>query len=268
MVASARLLGTDLLSPVKPHWARSTSHDYSVNGGSLPVKGSHPCLLKYECGNQRVSFVAALVILASVQLQLPSTTEILGFLTGAVCVWLLVKENIWSWPIGIANNIFYIVVFWWAKLYADMGLQFFYIVISIYGWWNWLHGGRNRSELSVTQASARAMIGYSALVAASTGVLYWVLHRYTPSTVPLGDGLSAALFLTAQYMMSRKVVENWWLWIVGNFLAIGLFYYKGLFLTAMLYTIFLLMCVLGLREWRRAAQQEGLTVPVAEAERA
>src|SRR6266700_1203452 len=121
-------------------------------------------------------------------------TEVLGFITGAACVWLLVKENIWTWPLGIANNIFYIFVFLESGLYADMGLQFVYIAISIYGWWNWLHGGKDRSALAVTRASASVLAGYGAMTGVATGMLYWLLHRYTPSTVPLADGLTTGLF--------------------------------------------------------------------------
>ena len=182
--------------------------------------------------------------------------EILGFLTGAVCVWLLVKENIWNWPIGIANNIFYIVIFTQSGLYADAGLQFVYIAISIYGWWNWLHGGRNRSELNVTRVTPSSLSGYLAIAGCSTAVLFWILHRFTDSTVPLADGLTTALFLTAQYMMSRKVVENWWFWIVGDTLAIALYIYKHLYLTSALYAIFLVMCIMGLVEWQKSARRE------------
>src|SRR5438445_4192243 len=128
-------------------------------------------------------------------------TEILGFVTGAVCVWLLVKENIWTWPTGIANNIFYIFVFLESGLYADMGLQFVYIAISIYGWWNWLHGGLQHGELEVKTASPTGVVGYLTMTAIATAILYWVLRRFTPSTVPFADGLTVALFLTAQFMM-------------------------------------------------------------------
>ena len=186
--------------------------------------------------------------------------ELLGFLTGTVCVWLLIKENIWNWPIGIANNIFYIFIFFKSGLYADMGLQLAYIAIALYGWWNWLHGGKNRSELRVSRASSLGLLGYSAIAAVSTAVLYWLLRRFTPSTVPLADGLTTALFLTAQYMMSRKVVENWWFWIAGDALAIGLYMYKHLYFTTALYVIFLGLCIAGLLEWRKRARQTVVAV--------
>ena len=104
-------------------------------------------------------------------------------------------------------------------------------------------------ELKVNRASATGVAGYLGLAAASTAALYWILRRFTPSTVPLADGLTVALFLTAQLMMSRKIVQNWWFWIVGDVLVIGLYIYKHLYLTSALYAVFLVMCVAGLLEW-------------------
>jgi nicotinamide mononucleotide transporter len=184
-----------------------------------------------------------------------SPIEILGFITGAICVWLLVKENIWNWPIGIANNIFYIVVFWRSSLYGDAGLQFVYIAISIYGWWNWLQGGNQHSQLTVTRAGLRGLRIYAAITLAATGLLYVLLHRYTNSNVPFSDALTTSMSLTAQYMMTRKVVENWWLWITADAIYILLYCYKGLYLTAVLYAIFLGMCIVGLREWEKAGRR-------------
>jgi nicotinamide mononucleotide transporter len=187
--------------------------------------------------------------------------ELAGFLTGALCVWLLIQQNIWNWPIGIANNIVYVIVFYKSGLYADSGLQFVYMAIAFYGWWNWLHGGVNHSELKANRASASALFGYAGVAAATTALLYWIL-RHTPSTVPFADGLTTALFLTAQFMMSRKLVENWWFWIIGDVLVIGLYVYKNLYLTSALYVVFLAMSIAGLVEWQRAARRAAL---VAEA---
>lgn len=180
--------------------------------------------------------------------------ELVGSLTGALCVWLLIRQNIWNWPIGIANNIAYVIVFYQSGLYADSGLQFVYMAIAFYGWWNWLHGGVNRTELKVNRTSAAGRLGYAAIAAAVTAILYWIL-RHTPSTVPFADGLTTALFLTAQFMMSLKLVENWWFWIVGDVLVIGLYIYKHLYLTSGLYLIFLAMSIAGLLEWQKAARR-------------
>jgi nicotinamide mononucleotide transporter len=190
--------------------------------------------------------------------------ELAGSLTGALCVWLLIRQNIWNWPVGIANNIFYIIIFYQHGLYADSGLQFVYIAIAFYGWWNWLHGGVNGSELKVNRTSATGVLGYAGIASAVTAILYWIL-RHTPSTVPFADGLTTALFLTAQFMMSRKLVENWWFWIVGDVLVIGLYIYKHLYLTSGLYLVFLAMSIASLLEWRRAANRRAVVAAIAPA---
>lgn len=185
--------------------------------------------------------------------------ELAGSLTGVLCVWLLIRQNIWNWPIGIANNIFYVIVFYKSGLFADCGLQFVYAGISFYGWWNWLHGGVDHTQLKVNRASGPSLLGYVVLAAATTCVLYWLL-RHTPSTVPFADGLTTALFLTAQYMMSRKLVENWWFWIVGDVLVIGLYIYKHLYLTSGLYAVFLAMSIAGLLQWQRSISSKTVIV--------
>ena len=193
-------------------------------------------------------------------------TELLGFISGAICVWLQVKEKIWNWPAGIANNIFYVVVFWHSGLYADSLLQWFYISISIYGWWNWLHGGTAQSRLKISRTSSTGRIIYLTLTGIGTLVFHELLHRYTNSTVPFWDGLTTAMSLTAQYMLTRKIIENWWWWIAVDLIYIALYIYKRLYLTSLLYAIFLGMCMVGLREWkRRIANRGARTSPEATA---
>lgn len=193
----------------------------------------------------------------------PIVIEILGVSTGAACVLLAVRENIWNWPIGILNNIVYFLVFWRSKLYADACLQIFYFLISIYGWWKWLHKDESRHELAVGRITRRWSYAiYAAVTALSACVLYFVLHRYSDSNVPLGDGITTALSLTAQYMLSRKLIENWVVWIVADVLYIGLYCYKSLYLTALLYAVFIVMCVMGYTRWKKSL---GVTSPLAEA---
>ena len=181
-----------------------------------------------------------------------SVAEILGFITGAACVLLAVRENIWNWPVAIANNIFYFVVFWHSKLYADSILQIFYVVISIYGWWAWMRGGNQRTELPITRISKTFTFGLVLATAAATAALYLALSRFTDSTVPLGDAVTTAISLTAQFMLGRKLIENWVWWIVADVIYIALYNYKGLYLTAFLYAIFIVMCVAGYIRWQRS----------------
>ena len=183
---------------------------------------------------------------------MPSGMEVFGFLTGVACVALLVRQNIWNWPVGIANNAVFIVLYYRTGLYADVGLQGFYIVISAYGWWNWLHGGRNHGALAVSRV--RPWIGalLALAVATLTALLAWLLRRYTNSTVPVWDSLITALSLVAQYMMTRKWIENWAVWILANCLSVGLLITKGLYVASALYAVYQVLCIMGWVEWRRA----------------
>jgi nicotinamide mononucleotide transporter len=178
-------------------------------------------------------------------------TEILGFITGVICVLLAVRENIWNWPVGIANNIFYLVVFWHAKLYADSCLQLFYMAVSIYGLWAWRYGGKRHTELSVGRVSTKTVPLLVIVTVIAAAVLRFVLHSYTDSTVPFWDGMTTAMSLVAQYMLGRKWLENWWLWMAVDVIYVGLYVYKHLYLTAVLYAVFFGLCVAGWLRWQK-----------------
>jgi nicotinamide mononucleotide transporter len=183
---------------------------------------------------------------------MPHWTEVFGFLTGAGCVALLVRQNIWNWPLGIANNLTFIVLFNRTGLYADVGLQVFYIAISLYGWWHWLHGGRDHGTLTVSRVRPGTALLLAGAVALSTALLTFLLRRYTNSTVPVLDSLITSLSLVAQFMMTRKWVENWPVWILANCISVGLLIFKGLYVTSLLYVVYQGLCLMGWKEWRAA----------------
>jgi nicotinamide mononucleotide transporter len=178
--------------------------------------------------------------------------EVLGFGTGLVNVGLLVRRHILNWPVGILNVLLLMLVFWTAGLYADATLQIVYVVLGGYGWWAWLYGGTSRTPLTVRGTTRTEWLVLAAAGVLLTGGLWMFLDRLTGSTVPLADALTTALSLLATYGQSRKLVESWWLWIAADLIYIPLYAYKDLWLTALLYVGFLLLCVLGLRSWRAA----------------
>lgn len=187
---------------------------------------------------------------ANVAFRRMTSTEILGFFTGAASVLLAVRESAWNWPVGIANNIFFLILFWRSKLYADAILQVVYIVISIFGWWNWLRGGKDHTELPISRTRAGEGVLLVLFTIAATGLLTFCLRHYTDSAAPFPDGLTTALSLTAQYMLSRKLLENWWVWMSADVIYIGLYCYKSLYLTGVLYLLFIGMCAAGYGRWR------------------
>ncbi|MBZ0100867.1 MAG: nicotinamide riboside transporter PnuC [Thermoanaerobaculia bacterium] len=176
--------------------------------------------------------------------------EALGATTGAVCVWLAALSDPWTWPIGIANNLLYLWIFWGAGLYADALLQVVFALISAYGIWRW-RGGRGGAVRPVRRGGT-GELALTALLAAGAAVLLWrLLDLHTDSTVPGWDGATTAASLAAQWLMSRRVLANWSLWIAVDLVYVPLYVYKELHATAGLYALYLVLCLLGWRDWRR-----------------
>lgn len=177
-------------------------------------------------------------------------TEALGFATGAICVWLVTKGNIWNWPIGLANNIFFAVLFWKARLFADFGLQGVYFILGIYGWYKWLRGGIDHSRLTVTRTTRAEWIILLLFIPIGTWFLRHVLIEVNGSA-PFLDSLTTVLCLAAQYLLCKKRIENWFFWIIADIIYVPLYFSKNLPLTAVLYAGFLILCLIGWNRWRK-----------------
>lgn len=196
---------------------------------------------------------SSLTIVASLLRWWPiSTTEALGFATGGVCVWLVVREHMWNWPIGLANNVFFFVLFFHGRLFADMGLQVVYFGLGAYGWINWKYGGERRSALEITRTTRYEWIALGILLPISTIALREVLIAVN-GAAPFWDSVTTILSLGAQYLLCRKRLENWFFWIAADVIYIPLYISRHLPLTAGLYAVFLLMCIVGVREWSHKA---------------
>lgn len=181
-------------------------------------------------------------------------TETLGFVTGAACVYLTVIENVWNFPLGIANNLFFLVLFGGARLYGDAGLQVLYVALGVQGWYLWLRGGENHTALRVSRATPRTLVAVGAFVVACTALLTYVFTR-THDSAPFLDALTTALSLAAQYLLNRKALENWLVWMTADVIYVYLYATRGLYLTGVLYFVFLCMCVAGLLVWLRAMRR-------------
>jgi len=170
---------------------------------------------------------------------------------GLVSVYLSTRQNIWSWPMAIVNVALYTVVFFQGRLYGQMGLQPIYLVLSVYGWYQWLHGGEQRTALRVARASPRLLGGLLIL-----NILGWLalaaFLRQTDAALPRLDALLTTTSLIAQWMMTRKILENWILWIAVDVVYVPMFFSQRLYATAMLYSAFLVLAIMGLVEWRRS----------------
>lgn len=183
-----------------------------------------------------------------------SGIEIVGTLSGLACVGLLIRRNIWNFPAGILSAAMFLILFAQSGLYADAGLQIVFIALNGLGLFWWLRGGADRHGVQIAALSARQLAACLAAVAGIALAIHSGLTRWTDSTVAGWDAITTALSLVAQFMLARKWIANWWLWIAADLIYIPLYIHKNLYLTAGLYSVFLVMCIIGLREWQRAAK--------------
>lgn len=183
--------------------------------------------------------------------------EVFGFVSGAVCVMLTAEENIWNWPIGLVNNIFFIILFLDKQLFADMSLQFVYIILTVVGWYRWLRGGANHGKLAVSRVDLWESLILVAITIAGTAGMTIFLESVKDSA-PFLDALTTVLSLVAQYLLTRKAFENWFVWITADIIYVAMYSVKGLYLTAILYALFIVLCVGGLRIWHKSLKQAAL----------
>lgn len=179
--------------------------------------------------------------------------ELLGAILGIIYVFFSIRQNIFTWPVGLLTSVLYVVVFFNSKLYADMGLQMYYVVISIYGWYEWLRGNSSdgKKVLKVSRLSLNLGL-VLLLVSFLIFLLMWyVLKKYTDSPVPFADSLATSLSIVATWMLARKILEHWLVWVFVDAFSIGLFWYKDLHPTVILFVVYTGMAVVGYREWRK-----------------
>ncbi len=179
--------------------------------------------------------------------------ELLGAILGFAYIFFSIRQNILTWPVGLLTSALYIWVFFDSKLYADMGLQMYYVVISIYGWYEWLRG--NSSDKSEPLKVSRLTIRLGFILVLVSFVLFlamwYILKNYTDSPVPFADSLATSLSIVATWMLARKILEHWLVWIFVDTFSIGLFWYKDLLPTVILFVVYTIMAVVGFIEWKK-----------------
>ena len=195
-----------------------------------------------------------------------SALELIAAAFGALAVYLSARERILSWPVGMVNVALYTVVFYQARLYADMGLQVIYFALAAYGWYEWKYGGDRRTELAVSRASRRTLASLAVVNLVLWLTLAVILDRYTDAAIPYLDSLLATTSLVAQWLMTRKLLESWAVWILVDAVYVPMFVSRGLYPTAVLYLVFLVLALFGWREWKRslhARASTGASTPLA-----
>ena len=184
-------------------------------------------------------------------------TEATGFALGLLMVVCSIREIHWAWPLAIASSVLYFFVFHDSLLYAEANLQIVFAALALWGWWQWLRGGHaGAHSLHIGRLSRRGWWLTAMALAVLWPGIALLLISYTDSDVPWWDGLPTALSLIGQVLLGRKFIENWLVWLLVNVISVGLFAHKGLWLTCLLYTIFVAMSVMGWRAWRQKMEIE------------
>lgn len=181
-----------------------------------------------------------------------SGIELFAAICGLVAVWLTTREHILAWPIGLVQVVLYVFVFHEAKLYSDMVLHVVYIGLQLYGWYNWLHGGKDHGVLHVSRMTAPERTVAITITLIATAVWGFLMGRYTDAVMVYPDAFIAVLSLVSQWLMTRKKLDCWYGWIVVNIVAIAVYAMKDLTITAVLYALFLVLAVVGLASWQRS----------------
>ncbi|MFW5657872.1 MAG: nicotinamide riboside transporter PnuC [Bacteroidota bacterium] len=180
--------------------------------------------------------------------------ELFGAASGLVYIILSIRQNIWLWPLGFITSAIYIYVFYLTRFYADMGLQFYYLFISIYGWIYWRKGNSKdkiTSETKIARLNIKAFLVYLFINAILFVFIAYILIHYTDSDLPWWDSFTTSTSIIATYMLARKVLEHWILWIIVDSVSAGLYLYKDLYPTVVLFIIYTILAIMGFFEWKR-----------------
>lgn len=181
-----------------------------------------------------------------------SAIEIIAVMLGIANIILIIRRSVWNFPVAIAMVALYFVIFREAKLYSDAGLQVFFMVVNLYGWWSWRRNKADTGEVIVRRLPA---LGYGLWIAGSIAAIWaWgsFMGRFTQTSYPHWDASVAMLSVAGQILLTRRFVENWHYWIIVNLVSIPLYVTKELYLTAGLYGVFLVLAITGLVQWRKA----------------
>ncbi|MEK7570383.1 MAG: nicotinamide riboside transporter PnuC [Patescibacteria group bacterium] len=201
-----------------------------------------------------------------------SFIEFAGTLFNIACVWLVVRKNIWNWPIGNIGVVLFAILFYKIQLYSDFVEQIYFLITGFYGWWAWSKWGRRRKtgaqELPVSRNTPKSNWRYGVVIVVGSicmGYLVGHLHIYFPSLFPVAasfpylDAVTTVMSFAATILMAHKKVESWYLWIAVDVIGIGLYYSKGVIFVSLLYVIFLALATKGLLVWQRSLPKSSPT---------
>lgn len=193
--------------------------------------------------------------------------EFIAVIAGIGSVWYAKKENILVYPVGIISVVIYVYICFNARLYADAGINFFYFIMSVFGWYNWTRKTNSSEILHISSNAPRQQLLYiiaTIIAFAAIITLIWAFnrddHAYMASYVPWIDSVTTAIFLIGMWLMALKRIENWVYWIIGDFISVPLYFSKGLVFTSFQYAVLLIIAIMGYLEWKKRLQRDQFAV--------
>ena len=181
--------------------------------------------------------------------------EIVATLAGIACVYLQTREKIIAWPFGILSVTLYVYIFFSSKLYSDTILHIIYIALNVYGWWYWSGKKHDEAQKPIKLLKSTTFIGWMIGVLIGTAVWGFAMHKMTDADLVYVDAFTTVGSLCAQFLLARKVLQNWIIWIIVDIVAVNVYIYKGLYFTSFMFFVFLLLCIKGFLDWRKHIRQ-------------
>lgn len=189
--------------------------------------------------------------------------EIIGAVIGLVYLYLEYKADVWLWPVGILMSLFYVVIFFHGKFYADAAIYLYYIGANTYGLFQWTRSRQKATtendhpvEMPITHVPTKRILPLAAVTLVLWVILYLILKTVTDSPIPLGDAFTTSVSIVAMWMLAQKYIEQWWLWIVVNIVSTVLYFWKGLYPTGVLFCVYVIVAILGYFRWKKEMVQD------------
>ncbi len=183
--------------------------------------------------------------------------EVAGALTGLVAIYFQIKEKVIFWPVSLVNVILYIFVYFTSRLYAEVSLQTYYLVVSGYGWYYWSKGGEKSEKkiLPVSRCSNKLLLKLGIIFLVTFAGMAYLLHRFTNTDVPVIDAFVTSLSFVATWLLAKKKIENWMVWIVVDSVCVGVYIYKELYATIVLFAVLTVLAFVGYNQWKRSLEK-------------
>ena len=182
--------------------------------------------------------------------------DIVTTVLGLAYILLEYKASVWMWGVGFLMQALGIVLYYQKGLYADCGMEFYYLAMTVYGYWKWIHGTASKEALPIRHFPKRLVLPWLLLIAAVWGIIYWLLITFTNSNVPVADSFTTALSIVGIWALAHKYLEQWFIWIAVDVVTSILYFYKDIPFKASLYALYVVIAVMGWFKWREMMKQQ------------